>query len=115
PNPQEANGIINLLIRLEDALRSENDAELNRLAPLIDAEIGRFGEVRAEVSSRLRTLEEIDGRLQDRDLALQEALQNVFEVDIAEVITEVTYRQATLEATLRVSAQTMPLLLINYL
>jgi len=114
-NSQEAGGIMNLMIRLEAALRTGNDRELNLLAPLVDAEYNRSSEVRGELATRLQTLDEIDGRLKDRDITLRESLQGEFEIDIAEVLTQVTYRQATLEATLRISAQTMSLSLINYL
>lgn len=115
PNPQEAEGILNLLVRLEKALRTADDAELNRLSPEIIAEIDRFSEVRADVASRLQTIEQVDGRLRDRDVSLRENLSEVFDADIAEVLTEVAARQSALEATLKVSAQTSSLLLINYL
>jgi flagellar hook-associated protein 3 FlgL len=115
PNPQEAPGVFNLLLRLETALRTGDDVELNRLAPKIDTELDRFDEVRADVGTRLQTLEQADNRLKDRAVTLQESLSNVFDADIAEVLSQVAYRQARLEATLRVSAQTMGLNLINYL
>lgn len=114
-NPQEVQGIMSLMLRLEQALRTADDRELSRLAPLIDAEVGRFAEVRGEVSTRLQTLDAVEDRLKDRDVSLRESLRDEFEADIAEVLTQVTYRQATLEATLRISAQSMSLLLINYL
>lgn len=115
PNPQEAEGILNLLVRLEAALRTGDNTELNRLSPKIVAEIDRFSEVRADAASRLQTIERVDGRLRDRDVSLRENLADVFDADIAEVLTEVAARQAALEATLKISAQTSSLLLINFL
>ncbi|MDQ3333480.1 MAG: hypothetical protein M3552_23020, partial [Planctomycetota bacterium] len=115
PNPQEAQGVFNLLLRLEKALRTGDDVELNRLAPKIEREIDRFDEVRADVGTRLQTLEEVENRLKDRAVTLQESLSNVFDADLADILSQVAYRQATLEATLRVAAQTMGLSLINYL
>ncbi len=114
-NPHEAQGVFNLLLRLETALRTGDDVELNRLAPKIDVELDRFDEVRADVGTKLQTLEEVDNRLKDRAVTLQESLSSVFDADIAEVLSQVAYHQATLEATLRISAQTMGLNLINYL
>jgi flagellar hook-associated protein 3 FlgL len=115
PNPQESQGVFNLLLRLETALRTGDDAELNRLAPKMDVELDRFDQVRADVGTKLQTLEEVDNRLKDRAVTLQESLSSVFDADLAEVLSQVAYRQATLEATLRISAQTMGLNLINYL
>jgi flagellar hook-associated protein 3 FlgL len=115
PNPQESQGVFNILLRLETALRTGDDVELNRLAPKIDTEIDRFDEVRADVGTKLQTLEEVDNRLKDRAVTLQSSLSNVFDADLAEVLSQVAYRQSTLEATLRISAQTMGLNLINYL
>jgi flagellar hook-associated protein 3 FlgL len=114
-NPQESGGIVNLMIRLQTALKNGDDRELNRLGPLIDKEVGRFAEVRGDVASRLNTLDDVESRLKDRDVSLKESLSKNFDADMAEVLTEVTSRQTNLEAALRIAAQSMQLTLNNYL
>ena len=115
PNPQRSTGLLGLMLGLERALRSGDDRELARLGPQFDREIGRFSQVRADVSSRLKLLDSTQNRLLDRDVTLRQSLSDSFDADLTEVITQVNYRQQTLEATLRVSAQTVQLTLLNYL
>jgi len=112
---REAGGVFNILVRLEKALRNQDDAELTRLDPLLDAEIERFNSVRAEVGSRLQLLDEIENRLLDEEVALQEALSEEFDTDLTTAITQVASVTAALEATLRIAATTLRLSLLDFL
>ncbi|MCA9113779.1 MAG: hypothetical protein KDA79_01750 [Planctomycetaceae bacterium] len=114
-NPQEPEGVLGLLSRLERALRDEDDRELERLAPLIDAEITRVNGLRGEVGLRLQTLDATDNRLRDGAISLQESLSLNFDADLTEVVTQVTQVSSTLDATLRIASQSMQLSLLNYL
>ena len=115
PNYKEASGSLNLLTRLQDALTRGDDVELTRLNQLIDAEIGRVNQVRGEIGGRLKTLDEIEGRLKDADVDTRQALSDVYDANLADVLTQITNFQSTFEATLRIAAQTMQLSLANYL
>jgi flagellar hook-associated protein 3 FlgL len=112
---REAGGVFNILVRLEQALRNEDDAELARLDPLLDKEIERFNSVRAEVGSRLKLLDEIENRLLDEEVALQEALSAEFDTDLATAITQFASVTSALEATLRIAATTLQLSLLDFL
>ena len=107
--------MLGLLSRLERALRDEDDRELERLAPLIDAEITRVNGLRGEVGLRLQTLDATDNRLRDGAISLQESLSLNFDADLTEVVTQVTQVSSTLDATLRIASQSMQLSLLNYL
>ncbi len=114
-NPQEDQGLFNILSRLEKALRTGNNQELARLDPLLDREIDRFHLVRGEIGSRLRLLDQVEGRILDRDVLFKESLSIDFDTDLTEAITRVAQIQASLEATLRIAAQTSQLSILAFL
>ncbi|QDT66128.1 flagellar hook-associated protein FlgL [Calycomorphotria hydatis] len=114
-NPQESVGVFSLLSRLSAALRSEDDVELTRLGPLIEAELDRFATVRSDVANRLKTLDEVEQRLLDSEVTLRQSLSDAFDADLTEVITQVGNVQTTLQATLQIGANSLQLTLLNFL
>lgn len=114
-NPQEAGGILNILVRLEKALNNGDDATLTRLGGQITSESDRLSGVRGVVGARLQTLQNIDNSLQSQNLLTQQALSNAKDTDMASVLSELVAQQTAFEATLRIAAQTMQLSLANYL
>jgi flagellar hook-associated protein 3 FlgL len=114
-NPQEPPGIFTILRRLQTALENEDDTELRHISTLIDEEVGRFNLVRADIGTRLKLLEDIEGRLEDEEVSLQESLSLEFDTDLTEAITQAAHIQATLQATLQVSAATQRLTLLSFL
>ncbi len=114
-NPQEPPGVFGILVRLENALRTGDQRELNRLQPLFNDEANRFNAVRGEVGAKLKVLETVANRLADRDVQIQNDLSIEFEADLTEIITQTNNLQIALDATLRIAAQTSQLTLISYL
>ncbi len=114
-NPQEPQGILTILSRLQTALENEDNAELSRLGELIDREIPRFNLVRSELGSRLKLIDDVEGRLLDEELQLQESLSLEFDTDLTEAITQVAAVQAALQATLQLAASTQQLSLLSFL
>jgi len=115
PNPQEVDGVMTLLVRLQRALHDGDDRELTRLSGIVETSIENVNLVRGEIGGRLKILDETQNRLKDETLRLEESLSETFYVDVAEVITQLANRQFTLEATMKIAAQTMNLSLMNYL
>lgn len=115
PNPSEAQGVLGVLWALQNALQTGDDQELERLSPLLDAEIQRFSLVRGEIGSRLQLIDTVEQRLLDEELAVQESLSEEFDTDLTEVLTDLVSRQQTLEATLQIAAQSLQLSLLSYL
>jgi len=114
-NPQEATGLINILLRLETALRSGDNAELSRLDSLLEAETSRVNLVRGELGNRLSVLDEVESRLLDQEISMQESLSRAFDADLAEAVTQTAAVQSALQATLQMAASTLQLNLINFL
>ena len=114
-NPQTSNGVISLLVRLGQALSANDSRKLERLDPLIDQEIQRFTLVRGEIGSRQKVLDDVENRLQDEDISLQQALSSEFDTDLTQAITQITQVSTVLQATLRVASQTAQLNLFSFL
>jgi len=114
-NPQKSNGVISLLVRLGQALSSNDSRELERLDPLIDAETQRFTLVRGEIGSRQKVLDDVQNRLQDEDISLQQALSAEFDTDLTQAVTQIAQVSKVLQATLQISSQTAQLSLFSFL
>lgn len=112
---RETTGVLNVLVRLETALRAEDDGELARISDLIDRETVRFNQIRGELGTRLQLIDRVESRLLDEDVEIQESISEEFDVDLSEVVLQVSARQQTLEATLRIAASTVQLSLLSYL
>lgn len=115
PNPKESAGVLNLLSRLETALRNNDDQGIERIGTMLDSEISRVSRVRADIGSRLSILEDADGRLQDQEVQIKEAISKDFETDLTEVIVEITQRQNAFQANLQVTSQALQMTLLNFL
>ncbi|MAT13788.1 MAG: hypothetical protein CMJ46_00790 [Planctomyces sp.] len=114
-NPQDTHGTFSILVGIQRALANGDDVELNRLGSLIDGEIERFTLVRSEIGSRLNAMENEASRLSDARINLEESLSKEIDTDIAEVITNLTYTQTVLQATLQITASLQQLNLFNLL
>ena len=114
-NPTQAKGVFSILSQLETALRNGDDVELSRLDSLINGEISRVNLVRGEIGTRLQTLEDVENRLLDEEVSLQESLSKEFDSDVTEVITQVSQVTSALQATMQVAALSFQLSLLNYL
>ncbi len=114
-HPRQPGGALNLLVNLERAIRSGDNAELGRIASGLEAEAARFAVVRGNVGIQQRQLEGMSNILADRHVDLQGQLETLFNVDYAEVITQFTTQQQALQAYLSVAGQTQKLTVLDYL
>lgn len=70
---------------------------------------------RAEVASNQHGLDVLATRLEDETIHLKSALSDTIEVDLAEAISQLTQRQATVQVSLQMTAQLARLTLMDYL
>ena len=69
----------------------------------------------AEIGARGRSMETLHTRLEDEEVRLEATLAEEIETDLAGAISDLAARQAALEASLRLAAQTFSLSLIDFL
>ncbi len=104
-----------ILSKLETALLNGDDRELQRLNEMLDEELRRVNLARGAVGSRLKVLDEVGNRLADQEVQIRETLSKEYEVDIAEVITNIAQLQTYMQASYQISASTLQLNLFSYI
>ena len=115
PNPQESPGVLNLLLRLQTALQKGDNAELQRLSPRLDKELARVTQVRSEVGTRLKLLDDVENRLADETIQVQSDISDNFDTDMTTVVTQLVAQQTALEATLKAAASSFQYTLLNFI
>jgi flagellar hook-associated protein 3 FlgL len=114
-NPLEVSGAFNSLLRLHDALVDNDVLKIGRAIELLDIDYERANFARAEIGARGRSMETLHTRLEDEEVRLEATLAEEIETDLAGAISDLAARQAALEASLRLAAQTFSLSLIDFL
>jgi flagellin-like hook-associated protein FlgL len=114
-NPQEVSGVFNTLLRLISALGSNNLQDIERAMGLLDEDFDRINFTRAEIGFRGQNLDALGNRIDDEENQLKDTLSQEIETNYPEAISNLSLRQAALEASLRVSAQISQLTLLNFI
>ncbi|HUE14367.1 MAG TPA: hypothetical protein VMR25_09410 [Planctomycetaceae bacterium] len=114
-NPIQANGVFNLLTRLQTALNSSNNAELSQLQPQLQQELNRVGIVQSDLGSREQMLSQIQTQLTSQQTSVQGSISDQMNVNMASALTQLTQLQTSLQATLQTAATSMQMSLFDYL
>ena len=114
-NPVETAGVFNTLKRLIDAVGSGDQGALERVAGLLDDDINRINFSRSEIGARQQSLDALGLRLEDEQVELQRTLSVEIDVDLVEAISEFTARQASFQASLQTTSQSLQLTLLDFL
>ncbi|MGC4003821.1 MAG: flagellin [Pirellulales bacterium] len=114
-SPQETDSAFNGLIRMRDALRANDQLGLTRSFGLVDDATGRVTYARAELGARQQALDILQSRLDDEDTVLKASLSDEIETDMTTAISDLLQRQAAMQASLQLMAQTTKLSLLDYL
>ncbi|MGL4512123.1 MAG: flagellin [Lacipirellulaceae bacterium] len=114
-NTQEVDSVFTTLLRMREALVNNEPEALGRELQRLDDDINRVTFARADVGSRLQSLDSLEKRLEDEDVTLRSALSDEIEADPVETITELTAKQYALQASLRLASQQLQQTLLDYL
>lgn len=114
-NPNEVHGVFNSLIRLQQALNEGDLTGIRRAINLLDDDSLQLNLARGELGARQQGLDALQNRLDDEVISLQDSLSKDIDVDPAKAISELTARQATLQATLQTMGLTSKLTLLDFL
>lgn len=114
-NPSEVSSVFNSLLRIQDSLTNFDITKLERAMNLLDDDLDRILFARSELGARSQGLDVLDARLQDEDVELKASLSNEIEVDFTTAVSNLAARQASLQASLQLTAQAFQLTLLNYL
>lgn len=114
-NPAETKGVFNSLLRLSSSLESFDVVEIGRAVEMLDADFERLTFSRADLGARSRSLDVLSQRVQDEDVQLRATLSEEIDADLVKAISELSARQANLEATLRLIGQTLQLTVLSFI
>jgi len=114
-NPLEVEGLFNTLAKLAEAISRFDLRQIERTFAQLDNDFNRVNFSRAEVGSRQQFLEVVERRGEDEEVELRRMLSLEIDTDIVNAISELTGRQAAMEASLRLIGQTFQLSLLDYI
>ncbi len=117
-NRQENQNIFNTIERMIAALSGPNSAgsaEIQHTAKLLEIDIDRLSQAMAEIGSRHQYNEFLFEQNESLLIELKSNLSQEVEVDMVDAITQLTAQQATVDASLKMIAQTFRTSLLDYI
>jgi flagellar hook-associated protein 3 FlgL len=103
------------LLRLKNGLIDNDLKEIERAVGLLDDSMLDLNFARADLGARQQGLDVLKERLDGEEIELRSVLSQDYDVDIAEVISNLTGRQVAMEAAMRATAMIFQMTLLNFL
>jgi len=111
----QVEGVFSSLNRLRTAITNNRQEDLPSIVDSLDADLQRLSLARGIVGARQQSIESIKSSSADQQLRLKEVESNELDADFAQTISELSGRQAALEASLQMMGQITKLTLFNYI
>ena len=115
PNPQEVKGVFNSLIRLRDAIQANDTTAIARAVELVDSDLSRLSLSRGELGVQQQRIDDLKGLQEENQIQLKSEESINLDADLAKTISELSARQASYEASLKLLGNSSQLTLFNYL
>ncbi len=113
--PRDAGGALDTLLRLHTAVLDGDIPEIERLQKVLDVDLDRASRTRGRVGVWSKNLQQLKDSTEDKVIQLKSQLSDEIDADLATVISDLSQRQISLEASLRVIGQTSQLTVLNFL
>jgi flagellar hook-associated protein 3 FlgL len=114
-NPLEVSSVFNSLLRLRDSIANFSHENLSRAVELLDLDFDRLNFARADLGARNQTIDALKSQIEDETLQLRTDRSLDLDTDLAEAISQLTAKQAALQASLQLAATIFQTTLLNYL
>ncbi len=111
----EVEGIFTTLIQLKQAIESERIEDMPRVAAKLDDDLQRLAMSRGLVGTRQQNIARTQDLSAEQQLLLTQMESDELDADLAQTISELTAREAALQASLNLMGQTARLTLFDYL
>lgn len=111
----EVEGAFTTLIRLRQALEQGRSEDIIRVTAALDEDLQRMSLARGFVGARQQSIDRITDLSAEQQLQLKEIESNELDSDLAQVISDMSARQAALQASLQLMANASKLTLFNYI
>ncbi len=113
--PREAGGTFDTLLRLEKAVRENDIPEITRLQTRLDDDLNRASQTRGRVGVMAQSADALKTAVEDNIVVLTSQKSEEIDADLATVISQLTQRQTTIEASMRLIGQISQLTVLNFL
>lgn len=113
--PRDAGGALDTLLRLQTAVGTGDISEIERLQAKLDVDMDKASRTRGKIGVWSRNLDELRSSTEEKVIQLTSQLSDEIDADLATVISELSQRQVSLEASMRLIGQTSQLTVLNYL
>ncbi len=114
-NTQEVQSAFNSLLRLREALQSNDTIAIGDAFESLEEDLNRATFARSEAVRWVRSLETLKIRLEDEEVQLRSTLSEAIDADLAEVISDFTARQFALQASLQTTASLLQMSVLNFI
>ncbi|MFT5522414.1 MAG: flagellar hook-associated protein 3 FlgL [Pirellulaceae bacterium] len=114
-NQVQVDGVFNTLIRLRDAIKEFDIVLVERLMLKLDVDFERVNGARAELGAREANLQAIGRRISDEETDLRSTLSLELDTDLVAAISSLQQKQVSVQASLKLMAQTLQLSILNYI
>ncbi len=115
PNPQEVKGVFNSLIRLREAILSQNTSAVARAVDLVDSDLSRLSLSRGALGIQQQRIDDLKSLQEENKIQLQAEESQNLDADFAKTISELQARQASYEASLKLLGTSSQMSLFNFL
>lgn len=114
-NQVEVEGVFSTVIRLRQAINDQNAEGIQSAWTALDRDLDRINVARGLVGARQQTIANRIDKSADEQIRLKQTESDNLDADLASVISELTHRQAALQASLQLMGQTARMTLFDYL
>jgi flagellar hook-associated protein 3 FlgL len=112
---QTGENIIKHINSLENALITNNPEIIQTLLPVLDQDMNNLIELRTSIGSTINSIENAENNIEKTKLLNAEYKTKIEDADVAELFTDLTRQQNTLNATYKASSQLMNRSLLDFL
>jgi len=114
-NQVEVEGVFSTVIRLRQAIHAQDAEGIQSTWAALNRDLDRLNVARGLVGTRQQTISNRIDKSADEQIRLKQTESEHLDADLASVISELTHRQAALQASLQLMGQTARMTLFDYL
>jgi flagellar hook-associated protein 3 FlgL len=114
-NPVEPGNAVDTLLRLQEAVRSGDAYEIERLTQRMDGDFDRASRLRGLIGSRGQVVDALKSQAEDQTTEMKARLSEEVDADFTETISEINIRQASMQASLQLIGKTAGLTVLDFL
>lgn len=111
----EVEGVFSTLIRMRQAIESERPEDMIRITEALDKDIQRVSLARGLIGTRQQSIQYSTDLSTEQQLQLKQLESNELDADLAQTISDLTAREAALQASLQLMGRVNQLTLFNFL